>query len=145
MTVALFLGLSITWYFKGFTNLAVLPAVVPAIMLYFLLGWMLAIICGLAQTHFPDTCHILELVLQFTFYLTPIIYRPGGLRAHEQFKWIVDLNPLWSVMELIRQPVLEGKLPPFYNVAVSLGFVTCVTLLALYCLRKLERNLVFWI
>jgi ABC-type polysaccharide/polyol phosphate export permease len=48
-------------------------------------------------------------------------------------------------MELVRQPVLYGVAPPLYNVMVSLGFVTFMVILALLCLRRLERNLVFWI
>ncbi len=144
-TVALLLGLAITWFFKGFSNLAALPAILPAIVLLFVLGWMLAIVCGLAQTHFPDTCYILELFLQFLFYLTPIIYRPNSLRAYERFPWIMDWNPIWSVMELIRRPILYGEMPPLYNVAVSVVFVAVLAGLALFSLRKLERNLVFWV
>ncbi|MCI0685372.1 MAG: ABC transporter permease [Gemmataceae bacterium] len=143
--VALSLGIVVTWYFKGFGNLAALPAIVPGLLVLFLLGWSMATVCGLMQTHFPDTIYILELLLQFTFYLTPIIYRPGELRNQPRLSWIVDCNPFWSVMELIRQPVLYGQAPPLYNVAVSLGFVTILVVLALICLRKLERTLVFWI
>jgi lipopolysaccharide transport system permease protein len=138
---ALLLGLVVTWYFKGFGNLSVLPIILPSMVLLFMLGWSLAILCGLAQTHFPDTCYILELGLQFLFYLTPIIYRPGTL----QLRWVVDCNPLWSVLELVRQPILYGQLPPLYNVVVSLAFVGVLATLAIVCLRRLERTLVFWI
>ena len=142
---ALLLGLVVTWYFKGFGNLAALPALVPSMLLLFVLGWSLAILCGLAQTHFPDTCYILELLMQFTFYLTPIIYRPMTLQGHARLAWVVDCNPLWSVMELIRQPILYGQWPPLYNVAVSVAFVGLLATLAVVCLKKLERSLVFWI
>jgi lipopolysaccharide transport system permease protein len=143
--LALILGLGVTWFFKGFANLPVLWTLVPSLLLLFMLGWALAIIGGLANTHFPDTCHLLELVLQFLFYLTPIIYRPGNLLMHSQASWIVDWNPMWSVLELIRQPVLYAQLPPVYNVAVALSFVAAAVALATVCLKKLERTLVFWV
>ncbi len=143
--VALLLGLTVTWYFHGFRNLAVLPVVLPSLVLFFLFGWSVATVCGISQTHFPDTCYMLELLLQFMFYLTPIIYRPHTLQSQPGLSWVVDCNPMWSLMELIRQPVLYGELPPLYNVVVSVVFVAGMVGLALWCLRKLERTLVFWI
>jgi len=145
MIVALSLGIVVTWYLKDFSNLAALPAIVPGLLILFILGWSMSTVCGLLQTHFPDTIYVLELVMQFTFFLTPIIYRPHNLQNHAHLSWVVDCNPFWSVMELIRQPVLFGAAPSLYNVAVSLGFVTFMAALALLCLRRLERTLVFWI
>jgi len=144
MGVALLLSLAVTWYFRGFANLATLPAVLPALALFFLFGWSVATICGLSQTHFPDTVYMLELLLQFLFYLTPIMYRPHTIQSQPGLSWVVDCNPLWSLMQLIRQP-LDGQLPSLYNLAVSLVFVGGMATLALWRLRKLERTLVFWI
>jgi ABC-type polysaccharide/polyol phosphate export permease len=48
-------------------------------------------------------------------------------------------------MELVRRPILEGQMPASYNVAVSVIFVSGLAALALVCLRKLERNVVFWV
>ena len=143
--VALLLGVAVSWYFSGFGNLAVLPLLLPSLVLLFVFGWSLSTVCGLSQTHFPDTCYILELLLQFMFYLTPIIYRPTMFLEQTHLSWVVYCNPLWSLMELIRQPVLHGMAPPLFNVAVSLAFVGGMVGLALWCLRKLERKLVFWI
>jgi lipopolysaccharide transport system permease protein len=145
MGVALTLGLAVTWYFKGFGNLAVLPVVVPSMLLFFLMVWSLAIVCGLVQTHFRDTCYTLELLLQFVFYLTPIIYRPSTLAVGSRLSWVVDLNPLWSVLELMRRPILYGQLPSTYNVLVSVGFVGLLATLAIVLLRRCEPRLVFWI
>jgi len=145
MGLALMLGLAVTWFLKGPIFLPVLWTIVPSLILMFILGWALATVAGLANTHFPDTCHLLELVLQFLFYLTPIIFRPGHVGLHGRASWIVDLNPLWSVLELVRQPVLYGQLPPAYNVGVALAFVAAMVALAVICLKKLERTLVFWV
>jgi ABC-type polysaccharide/polyol phosphate export permease len=143
--IALSLGVCVTWYFKGFGNLGALWTLLPSLVLLFVLGWSLAIIVGLANTHFPDTCHIMELVMQFLFYLTPVIYRPNNLMAHSRFAWIVDFNPLWSVLELVRQPVLYGALPAAHNVLMATLFVAGMVVLAIVCLKKLERTLVFWV
>lgn len=145
LMVALSLGIAVTWYFKGLKNPAAFATIVPSLLLFILFGWTLAIICGLVQTHFPDTIYVLELFMQFTFYLTPIIYRARNMQDHPVLAWVVDCNPFWSVMELIRQPILFGLAPPLYNVMVSLGFVSFMAAVALLLLRRLERNLVFWI
>jgi ABC-type polysaccharide/polyol phosphate export permease len=52
---------------------------------------------------------------------------------------------LWSVLELVRHPVLYNELPPLFNVQVAIVFVLCMTALAIVCLKKLERTLVFWV
>jgi len=143
--VALLLGLSVTWFFQGFNNLAALPWILPSMALLFVLGWSVATVCGLAQTHFPDTCYILELALQFLFYLSGIMFRPQDLTNNPMVAWVMNCNPLWSVLELIRQPVLHGQPPPWHNVAISLAFVATMATLACISLRKLERKLVFWI
>jgi lipopolysaccharide transport system permease protein len=143
--VALLLGLSVTWFFQGFNNLAALPWILPSMALLFVLGWSVATVCGLAQTHFPDTCYILELALQFLFYLSGIMFRPQDLSNNPMIAWVMDCNPLWSVLELIRQPVLHGQAPPWHNVVISLVFVGTMAALACVSLRKLERKLVFWI
>src|SRR5262245_23211111 len=145
MSVALVLGVAATWFFKGVGALAPLVALLPSMMLLFVLGWSLATVCGLLHTHFPDTSFILELLLQFTFYLTPIMYTPEVFQRFRRLSWLLDCNPIWSVLELVRRPVLNGQWPPLFNVGVSVLFVSVLTVLAVVGLRKLERNLVFWI
>jgi ABC-type polysaccharide/polyol phosphate export permease len=97
------------------------------------------------HTHFPDTQHLIEILLQILFYLTPIIYPPSILSARGRLFLLVEWNPLTSVLELIRNPILDGVLPSWASVRMSLVFVIALGILAFLVLRRLERTLVFWI
>jgi ABC-type polysaccharide/polyol phosphate export permease len=138
-------SLAVTWYFTGFQNLPVLYTVLPGMAVLLLLGLFLAIVCGTVQVHFPDAGHLLEIVLQFLFYLTPIIYQPENLRGRDKLTWLIHLNPCSYILDLIRQPVVYGRYPPLESLAVTLACVGVLGVLACICLRRFERTLVFWV
>jgi lipopolysaccharide transport system permease protein len=143
--VAFAVGLAITWYFLGFGNLPVLYALLPSMVVLFTMGLFLAILCGILQVHFPDTCHMLEIVLQFLFYLTPIIYPLEKLEGRGRLVGLVQLNPFCYVLDLVREPIVYGRYPALQSVAVGLACVSVLGVLACLCLKKFERTLVFWV
>jgi lipopolysaccharide transport system permease protein len=143
--IALGLAISITLFFQGSLNPLALLHVIPALVLLFFLGWSIAILSGIAQTHFPDTQHILEISLQFLFYLTPIVYKLESLESRTQLSWLIKLNPLTSILALFRTPIMEGTPPAMEHVIISLLVVLVAGVSAILLLRKLERNLIFWI
>lgn len=54
----------------------------------------------------------------FAIYLvTPILWDPSRLDSH---RWLVDLNPVFHVIEVARAPLLSGRLPPL-SILVVLG------------------------
>ena len=73
------MALILVWCLRGFGNLAVLPSLVPTFALLFVVGWSLAICLGVANVMFQDSQHLLEVVMQIMFYLTPIMYTPEQL------------------------------------------------------------------
>ena len=81
--MSLLVVLALRWGFLGFGNLKTLIAVVPALLLMFVLGWSLAALSGFLTAYFPDMQHLSEVGLQILFYATPIIYpaRPGARRS----------------------------------------------------------------
>jgi ABC-type polysaccharide/polyol phosphate export permease len=143
--IALSLALGITLYFKGSLQAAALLWLIPAMVLLFFLTWSLAILSGIMNTHFPDTRHVLEIGLQFLFYLTPIVYKSESLQGRTHLAWLIDCNPMTSILALFRTPIMEGVAPSMHHVSISVGVLAVAGVLAIALLRKLERNLVFWI
>jgi ABC-type polysaccharide/polyol phosphate export permease len=138
-------AVGLAWVFKGPSDWMVMASLIPTLVLIFFLGWFLAILGGLFYVHFHDTQHILEIGLQIWFYLTPIMYPPESIRQRARFAWLLNLNPITPVLEAIRQPVLFGQYPPLHVYFYFAAFVGLVGLLAIGCLKKMERSLVFWI
>jgi lipopolysaccharide transport system permease protein len=105
----------------------------------------LAIISGVLYTHFPDTNHILEICVQILFYLTPIMYKEETFESRGRIIAVVEWNPLTSILALMRTPILNGTAPALHNVWISVVFVAVLATVAVILLRRVERNLIFWI
>ncbi len=143
--VALLMALAITCYFVGFPPFVVLLSVVPVLLLIFLLGFSFAIVCGAIHTHFPDTQHLLEILLQALFYLTPVMYRPDSFKNNELLSRLVAYNPFTAILELIRRPLLTGTVPELRLWGMALAFLAVMGTLSWLILRKFQRELVFWV
>ncbi len=138
-------ALILVWCLRGFGNLAVLPSLVPTFALLFVVGWSLAICLGVANVMFQDSQHLLEVVMQIMFYLTPIMYTPEQLSGQPWLARIVYLNPLAAMLELIRRPLLEGRLPTAPMVlAASLAGLALAGAAAL-ALWRFEKRLIFYL
>ena len=70
---------------------------------------------GLLSARFRDLPQIVAAVMQIAFYITPIIYRPNALN---RFSFIVKLNPLAHLIELVRAPLI-GQVPSAMTWAVT--------------------------
>src|SRR5262249_36100270 len=103
--IALGVVLLLTWYLKGFHNLASLPSLAPILVLMFLFGWATALLMGLATVYFRDVRHIAEIALQILFYASPIIYRSTTLKGFH-IEWVMYVNPIAHLMNLIRDPII---------------------------------------
>ncbi len=130
--------------FSGFTNLLVLLSLVPSLVLLFIFAWSLAVCTGTLHVLFHDTQHLLEIVLQIMFYMTPIMYKPEIL-VNRNLGWAVKFNPFAVLLDLVRQPLLQGALPSIETMRTSLLIVAIMVAVAACLLRWCERRLVFFL
>ncbi len=71
--------------------------------------------------YFPDVVEMFHIGLTAWMYLTPIIY-PVEI-IPDKFKiFVVQINPMYYLVELFRLPVYEGVLPSFSILAIGSGF-----------------------
>jgi ABC-type polysaccharide/polyol phosphate export permease len=143
--IALGVGLLLILVLRGPANLIHIPMLAIAVVLIFLLGWLMAILAGLAHAHFPDTQHLLEIGFQILFYLTPVMYPPEFLASRGRIALMLNLNPITHFLDLVRRPLLYGEIPPPEVYLVAVGTLGVLALLAVWMLRKLEKSLVFWL
>jgi lipopolysaccharide transport system permease protein len=143
--VAYGLGIGITAYLQGVPSVVHLTFLPIAILILLVLTWSLAIIAGVAQTYFPDTSHLLEIGMQILFYLTPIMYYVNDFPSRGRLSAVFEWNPIHSVFELFRKPLLSGELPTLFSLGMSLAFAGVAAAIACFLLRRLERTLVFWL
>jgi ABC-type polysaccharide/polyol phosphate export permease len=142
LLLALAMATALSWCFKGFGNLHCLPALVPAVFLLVVLGWSVAVLAGVLTVFFQDTQHLLEVGFQMLFYVTPIMYRPRLLQENN-LGWVVRYNPLAAFLELVRQPLVEGRAPSLACFAIAGVTALVAACLAGLTLARLQRRLVF--
>lgn len=144
------LGMGITlvfvWSVNGFGNLPALVVLIPVFMILFVVGWALAICMGVANVLFQDSQHLIGIVLQMLFYLTPILYpKERLLETSPRFSPIFDYNPFATLLELIRKPLLEGSLPSLWAIGASSIFALLAVCLAALALRCYEKRMIFYL
>src|SRR5262249_14759959 len=110
----LLIGLALGFQWK--LTLLLLP-VVFAITCMLTLGTTL--VFGIATVYFRDLTHILTVTLPAIFYTLPIFY-PIEVIPQPYRQWFL-LNPVYYLIDLYRQVICLGQLPPAQDWLVSLA------------------------
>jgi lipopolysaccharide transport system permease protein len=131
------------WKVNGFGNLPALLSLVPTLFLLFVFGWALAICMGVVNVLFQDSQHLIEVLLQILFYVTPIMYLSDQLP--KKLAWIVNLNPLAHMVEMLRQPILNGQIPSLKTYSFAMLAVSIVAGAAIFMLMRFERRIIFYL
>ena len=85
----------------------------------------------------------LAYLLTLLLYLTPIFY-PMSI-VPEQFRWLVRFNPIRSILEVFRDPIYFGKIPPAQHLAVCVGVALTALVLGALAFRKSSDRIPFYI
>lgn len=124
--------------------LRLLLSLLPAVALFFVFAWSVAIIAATVNVFFQDTQHLSEVFLQMLFYLTPIIWKTDMLQnRQEAISYLVMLNPISRFLDLVRVPILENRVAPIetYLTVVCCVLVTATT--AALLMRRYQKRIIF--
>lgn len=117
LAIILFTGRSLYW------SMLFIP-VAMAILAAFALG--VGLILSALGVYFPDVVEMYQIVLVAWMYLTPIIYPeeilPAAYRA-----WVTNLNPMYHMIQIFRQPLYDGTLPAWNEIGIA-ALIASVTL-----------------
>lgn len=89
-------------------SVGLLPLAALGLALMFAQALWVIPLLGLIGARFRDLQPIITNALQLLFFVTPVIWMPEALGSR---RWIADLNPLSSLISLVRDPLL-GHIPP---------------------------------
>jgi ABC-2 type transport system permease protein/lipopolysaccharide transport system permease protein len=109
-----------------------------------LVSCTLCIICILAHLHarFRDIAPMASVAMQMAFYATPIIFRADTLRR-ESLRWIVDLNPIYHLVEVVRQPLVSAHPAAMINYVAALASLAVLAAMASGIIAYYRRRIVF--
>jgi ABC-type polysaccharide/polyol phosphate export permease len=87
---------------------------------------------------FSDVTELVGVGLTLLMYLTPIFY-PIAI-VPEELRFVVRFNPVRSILEVFRDPIYFGKIPPLAHVGTALAVaVAALALGALVFRRSSDR------
>lgn len=135
--VQFLLSLPILLIFLIHTGSWVSPAIVflpVLILLQFLFTLSLAYLAAAVNVTFRDTQHILNILLNIFFYLTPIFYQVDFIP--EKYLFLYNLNPLVSMVESYRAVLIDSSFPPL---SPLIAITVFSILLLIFSLRVFEN------
>ena len=122
--------LNILWLVPGF------------LILVFNIFWI-SIFLGVVCTRYRDTPPIVSSLIQVFFYLTPIIWMPNAVNARVS-TWIVNTNPAYHLLELVRGPIL-GYCPSLLSWCVGIGLGIIGMLVTLIFFGTYKKRIAYWV
>lgn len=92
---------------------------------------------------FYDTVEMIGVTMTLLMYMTPIFY-PMDI-VPERFLWAVRFNPIRSVLEVFRDPIYFGKIPPLSHLMVALAVTAVALLIGVVAFRRSSDRIPFYV
>jgi ABC-2 type transport system permease protein len=92
---------------------------------------------------FSDVVELIGVLLTLMMYLTPIFYPKEIVPEH--MRWIVRFNPVRSILEVFRDPIYQGEIPPLSHLSVALTIAVVALILGVWCFRRSSDRIPFYV
>lgn len=109
-----------------------------------LMAWPLVTLLAYVATRFRDLPHALGLILQAMWFVSPIYFEPRIFRGGNMHA-LVDYNPIYHLLQIVRAPLLQGLWPSWEDFAYCLGTAAAFGLLAWLVGRRAEQRVIFYL
>ena len=132
-------GLFSIW--PGWTGLLA----VPGLVLQCLNGIWVGLLLGIVSARFRDVPPIMASVVRILFFVTPIIWMPELMPERAlMLALVLDFNPFFHFLELVRAPLL-GQTPGLVSWLAASSITVGGWLLAFELLRRYRRRIAYWV
>lgn len=92
---------------------------------------------------FYDVVEVVGVLMTLAMYLTPVIYPMAILP--DRFRWFVRFNPLRSILEIFRDPIYYGKIPPLSHLTVAFTVALVLFVIGYLSFRRLAPRIPFYV
>ncbi|HLX29239.1 MAG TPA: ABC transporter permease [Casimicrobiaceae bacterium] len=115
-------------------------ALVPLLVLVVAFAVGLGVLLGTINVFYRDVEQSTAMLLQFWFWLTPIVYPgrslPGFLGA------ALEWNPMWPIVGFAQSIFVEDRVPPWSTLVYPALVAIALLLLGLFAFRRLSGEIV---
>lgn len=118
----------------------VIITAVPVILVLAGFSLGLGILCGTINVFYRDVEQTLGVIVQFWFWLTPVVYvnksLPSGVAQ------ILTWNPLWPIIRSMQTIFLEHRQPDWKSLGYPALLAALFLILGMYAFRRLSGEIV---
>jgi len=115
---------------------------IPGILIVLLNGVWAALLLGMICLRFRDLQQLITTFLQIGIFVTPVFWPPESLSGTRRLVF-VELNPLYSLMEVVRAPLL-GKAPSDLVYATVLAITVIGWVVTYLFFRHFRKRIAYW-
>jgi ABC-2 type transport system permease protein len=126
----------------GVFSWALLVLPISALLLA-LFAYGLGLILSSCAVFFRDTVYTYQVLLVAWMYLTPLFY-PKEI-IPDRWKFLVNLNPIYHMVELFRSPIYSGVLPNPLNFVVAAIFAVTIVVLGWWFFESTRNRFVTYL
>lgn len=113
----------------------------PGLLLVSLNLYWIGLLIGIISARFRDMAQIFNYAVAIGFFLTPVIWAPTAIRPGSPYLY---LNPFAQMLELVRGPIYDHRIPIYAFTYCSALFLVGISVTMLVFVKS-RRFVVHWI
>jgi ABC-type polysaccharide/polyol phosphate export permease len=121
-----------------------IQATAPLALLFLVLGvvtaFAIATLFAAINVKYRDVTQIVPVFVQLMFFASPIIYSVDAQNVTEKWRYILSLNPMYSVIEGMRWALIGTPYPGTAKILISIASALVLLLIALRYFQKTEQT-----
>ena len=114
---------------------------IPGAILWVIDALAIVILLGALCARFRDIPPIVGSVVQMSFFVTPVLWKPQLVGAHQ---WLLPINPFYDLLEIVRGPIL-GEVPTAITYLAALGYSALLCAAAWFLFARVRGRIAFWV
>jgi ABC-type polysaccharide/polyol phosphate export permease len=126
---------------QGFFGVLVLLPLLLIIQICFTLA--LAFLTSTISVYFRDMVHLVQILISFWIFLTPILYPVTMLP--EWAKKVMVINPIYPLVSIYQSLLLTGNLGPVRMPLLAMGWTLVFFLVGSFVFNKLKYEFADWL
>jgi len=115
----------------------------PGLLMVMAASLLLITIFAHLNARFRDIAHMASVGMQVLFYVTPVIFPPELLRQRTDLALVVNLNPMFHLLEVVRRPLLAGVAADWQSYAAAGLVVVLLMASAAIVIATNQRRIVY--
>ncbi|WEX08339.1 ABC transporter permease [Chelativorans sp. AA-79] len=109
-----------------------------------MIAWPWATLMAYIGTRFRDLPHALGLAMQAMWFVSPIYFEESVFRRGD-LHILLDYNPIYHLLEIVRAPLLRGEWPTLLNYGWCIATALVIAALAIIIGRRAEKKVIFYL